>query len=207
MANKLLTNAFNSAKDFIWNRTYKDAAKMLIGMGALGFALSSMGQCFAIHINDKIDRKKKNFLLLQETADGAVNIGLYLAITSGIWKLSDKILKHLGIITQDAIDSVKANPKNINHVISGGRIVTTMAASVVSCNIITPIVRNMIAGKIREHVENKHKPENNLNAPKLNTPMTFEKNNIQNNWTSKPIGEMYKNPVASYYSNRGSMRV
>ena len=204
MANKLFTNAFNKTKDFIWERTHKDAAKMLIWMGALGFLMSSLGQSFAIYINDRLDRKKKNFMLVQEAADGAVNIGLYLAITSGIWKLSDKILKHLGIITQDAIDSVKANPKNINHVISGGRIVTTMIASVVSCNIITPIFRNLIAGKMREHFEKKEQLKKNESFQTEVFKPTVEFKNLDG-WAKKPISEMYKTPI--FYSNSGSMKI
>ena len=204
MANKLFTNAFNKTKDFIWEHTHKDAAKMLIAMGALGFVMSSLGQSFAIHINDKLDKKKKNFMLVQEASDGVVNIGLYLAITSGIWKLSDKILKHLGFVTQDTLNKVKANPKNINHVVSGGRIVTTMIASVVSCNIVTPIVRNLIAGKTRKFYEKKFQlNDNNLAA----TPTFKHSPEFKNldGWAKKSISEMYKTPI--YYSNTGSLKI
>ena len=94
--NKPLKNIFEASKNFIWQHTHKDPAKMLIIMGALGFALSSMAQCFAIKINDRVDKKKKNFMLAQEAADGAVNIGLFLGITSSIWKISDKLIGFLG---------------------------------------------------------------------------------------------------------------
>ena len=204
MTNKLFTNAFEKTKDFIWNHTHKDAAKMLIGMGALGFALSSMGQCFAIHINDKISKKKKDFLLLQETADGVVNIGLFLGITSGIWKLSDRILKHLGFVTQNTLDAMKNNPQKINHVVSGGRIVTTMIASVLACNVITPLIRNRFAGKVRQHVEKRHllQGKNTPQAAKVSSVGKFQ--NLEG-WNKKTISEMYKTPV--YYSNSGSMKV
>lgn len=151
MLSKYANKAFNFMKDTIWNFTHKDAAKMLIGMGALGFALSSLGQCFAIKINDKIDDKKKNFLLLQEAADGAINIGLFLAITSSIWKLSDKILKFSGIAnyTKNKIPVV-INSKTKGNIKSGGRIVTTMIASVLACNVVTPFVRNIVASKLHD---------------------------------------------------------
>ena len=144
---KFLNTTFEFLKESVYNATHKDAAKMLIGMGAVGFALSSLAQCFAIKINDKIDNKKKKFLLRQELADGAVNIGLFLALTRSVWKLSDKLLKNLGLLnirnergflSKDAIKEVKV----------GGRIVTTTIASVLSCNVITPLIRNLIAGKI-----------------------------------------------------------
>ena len=153
---KFLSTSFDAMKKTLYNAFHKDMAKMLIGMAAVGFALSSLGQCFAIEINDKIDRKKKGFLLRQELADGAVNIGLFLAVTRSAWKVSDKILKNLGLLnirnergflSKDAIKQVR----------NGGRIFTTMVASVLACNVITPLVRNLIAGKITACKDEKEK--------------------------------------------------
>ena len=160
MANKFLMNTFENAKKFIWDQTYKDPAKMLIAMGALGFALSSLAQCFAIKINNKIDKNKKDFLLAQEAADGAVNIGLFLGITSSIWKISDRMIKFLGIGRSDVNKVLKPNPNTNNPIKCGGRIVTTTIASVIACNIITPFVRNFIAGKLRNHYDKKRMSEN-----------------------------------------------
>lgn len=152
MPNKLLNTAFDFLKDSIWKCTHKDAAKMLIGMGALGFALSSAAQCFAIKTNDKIDDKKKKFMLTQEAADGVVNIGLFLAVTHGVWAYSDKILRGLlGLKDNGAVAVTGARKKS--YLKSGGRIVTTMIGSIVACNIITPFVRNFIAGKLRKHFD------------------------------------------------------
>ena len=155
MSNKLLLNAFESTKYFVWKYTYEDPAKMLIGMAAMGFVLSSMAQCFAIKINDKIDKKKKNFMLAQETADGVVNIGLFLGITSSIWKISDHLIKFLGIRKVDGTKTLNLNLHTKNPIKSGGRILTTTIASVAACNIVTPFVRNIIAGKLRNHFEKK----------------------------------------------------
>ena len=156
MNGNIFKRAFESFKMGFYNIVHKDAAKMLIGMAALGFALSSLGQCFAIKTNDKIDKKKKNFLLMQEAADGVVNIGLFLGITSSVWKFSDHILKLTGIgrmgkSTQPTI----INPNGKGHIKSGGRILTTMAASVMACNIVTPLIRNLIAGKLSELKDRK----------------------------------------------------
>ena len=149
MGNKL-KSAFEFFKNTLWNAMHKDAAKMLIGMGAVGFALSSMAQCFAIKINEKISPRKKKFLISQEAADGLVNIGLYLGITSGVWKISDKILKKFGLL------NVK-NAGDLKQIKSGGRIATTMIASVIACNIITPLIRNLYAGKITAYRDKKER--------------------------------------------------
>lgn len=155
MSPNWLTKIFNNTKDFIWNHTHKDPAKVLITLAAFGFALSSMGQCFAININNKIDRKKKKFLLAQETADGAVNIALFLGITSSIWKISDKLISPLGIKQKNNKCVIKNNIDKKNCIKNGGRLFTTVVASVIACNIITPLVRNLIAGKIREKFDEK----------------------------------------------------
>ena len=203
----MLNKFFNGLKDTIWNVTHKDAAKMLIGMGAIGFALSSMAQCFAIKINDRIDSRKKNFLLMQEAADGAVNIGLFLAITSGVWKISDKILTALGICKKNQPLSPTGT---VDPVKSGGRILTTMIASVAACNVITPLVRNLIAGKIRSH---KDKIEYKSRRALIDVKKLKDVSSFKNfdNWAVKAVEERIKKPKLNYpitsSSNRGNLKV
>ena len=208
MNTKFLSNSFDAMKKSLYNAFHKDMAKMLIGMAAVGFALSSLGQCFAIEINDKIDRKKKRFLLRQELADGAVNIGLFLAVTRSAWKVSDKILKHLGLLnirnergflSKDAIKPVR----------NGGRIVTTMIASVLACNVITPLIRNLIAGKITACKDKKAQRVqlNTLNHIKNQTPSPF--NNFDG-WAVKAINNYKANCSVKNLSclrNSGTMKI
>ncbi len=208
MTNKLLMNTFENTKNFIWNHTHKDPAKMLIAMGALGFALSSMAQCFAIKINNKIDKKKKDFMLAQEAADGAVNIGLFLGITSSVWKISDRMIGFLGINRQNTIKSAKPNPNTNNHIKCGGRILTTIIASVIACNIITPLVRNLIAGKIRNHFEKKdalYKTGLN-NLPKSDNFFTFKS---FDNFVKPSFNNSYPQiPKTAYIQNNsGSLKI
>ena len=181
MNTKFLNTSFEFLKKTIYNSVHKDAAKMLIGMGAFGFALSSLAQCFAIEINDKIDNKKKKFLLRQEIADGAVNIGLFLAITSSVWKLSDKLLTKIGILN---------TKENLNQIRSGGRILTTTIASIISCNIITPFVRNLIAGEITAY---KDKKSQDLK------PVIFDTNK---NLRLNPFNDFYNWKINSTISNK-----
>ena len=208
MKSKFLSNAFEGFKDFMFERGRKDTANMLIVMGALGFALSSLAQCFAIKTNDKIDNKKKNFLLMQEAADGVVNIGLFLGITSGIWKVSDKILRLIGLGKMGKNQrKVPLNPHGKGKIKSGGRIFTTLAASVVACNIITPYVRNFIAGKIIKYKDEKAKKAqttvtNIENNDILSTFEKFERQSV--NVNSNP----YFNSKFGYTKNyRGSLKI
>ena len=205
----MLDKVFEGFKNTIYKYTHKDAAKMLIGMGAIGFALSSMAQCFAIKINDKIDARKKNLLLMQEAADGAVNIGLFLAFTSGVWKISDRILTALGICKAGK----GGNPNlAVDPVKSGGRILTTMLASVAACNIVTPLIRNVIAGKIRTHKDNiEYESRRALIDVKkkkdISSFKSFDK------WAIDAVERRLKSPVLSTpiakypISNSGSMRI
>ena len=198
---KFLNASFDFAKSTLYKLFHKDIAKMLIGMGALGFALSSMAQCFAIKINDKIDDKKKGFLLRQEAADGAVNIGLFLAVTSSVWKVSDKILKTFGLLN--------CAEKDLKQIKSGGRIVTTMIASVLACNVITPLVRNLIAGKITACKDKKEQKAqiNTLIYIKNQIPSPF--NNFDN-WAVRAINNrqaLLKSGVYKYGNNSGSLKI
>ena len=178
MAN-MMKSAFEFLKKTVWNAVHKDAAKMLIAMGAMGFAFSSMAQCFAIKINEKISNRKKKFLISQEAADGLVNIGLYLGITSGIWKVSDKLLKKLGVF--NIKNSKGIIPKDeYKQLRSGGRIATTMIATVIACNIITPLIRNLYAGKITAYRDKKEREEKRKFREILNNNSTSVYRNFDN---------------------------
>ena len=210
MNTNFIGKAFNFFKDTMWAAVHKDAAKMLIGMGALGFALSSMAQCYAIKTNDKIDNKKKGFLLRQEAADGAVNIGLFLAVTSSIWKLSDKILKSAGLLGNKTITEALANP-DLKQVISGGRIATTMIASVLACNVITPLIRNLIAGKITA-CKDKQELDSKLVLLNADKNMVMSPFKDFDRWAVLKVDNYHKNLRKSYPSysclrNSGSMKV
>lgn len=54
----------------------------LIVLGAFGWFVSMLAQITAIKTNSNISDEKKKFLLPQETADGLVNTGLYLGVTT-----------------------------------------------------------------------------------------------------------------------------
>ena len=164
-------------KKFNWIfETFKDDnSKMLIATGTLGWALSSLAQIVGIYGNKKITAEKRSFLVPQEVMDAVFNVTSFLGITlltkKGIEKMAstgkiatlsvrnflDKnpdLKKNIGKID---FNLDKAIPQNVNaykSYKSYKNFVTTMGtlgASVLSCNIITPVTRNITASRVHKN--------------------------------------------------------
>lgn len=159
---------FMKAKDYIAGRYGDDIGKMLVHTGVIGWILSSAAQVVAIVINDKIPKEQKMFLIPQEIADAGVNIASFYLITqsfksvasklltTGKWapkvvkdflaknKLADKI----GKADFNLFKDVKMPPDVLDKATDfrdGVDVVATTAGSILSCNIVTPLLRNEIA--------------------------------------------------------------
>lgn len=159
---------FMKAKDYIAGRYGDDIGKMLVHTGVIGWILSSAAQVVAIVINDKIPKEQKMFLIPQEIADAGVNIASFYLITqsfksvasklltTGKWapkvvkdflsknKLADKI----GKTDFNLFKDVKMPPDVLDKATDfrdGVDVVATTAGSILSCNIVTPLLRNEIA--------------------------------------------------------------
>lgn len=72
---------------------FEHPARFLQVAGVIGFATSCLCQAFTIVINKTIPAKEKKFLVPQELTDGAVNIGIFLAVTSPFRMRADKWAK------------------------------------------------------------------------------------------------------------------
>ncbi len=181
---------FDNFKDFMWKNYSKDGGKMLIHMGALGWFIASGAQLIALITNKKIDKEDKKFLIPQEAADGIVNFSMFYALTDTTQRIITKAVEK-GKITNPEITNIinkiaKSNntsanellkTKNISDLLTdaqdkklfkqfkgGVDIITTIMASVVACNIVTPIVRNKIASLIKNRNDKKklnNEPDNN----------------------------------------------
>ena len=169
---------FQNSLEWVY-RTFKDdTSKMLIATGTLGWALSSLAQMCAIVWNPKISSDKKSFLLPQELMDAVVNIGSFLCFTllakkcinkmSLTGKIAPKSVREfldknksiykdkVGKLDFNLDDILKENPANAeiyksfksynNYVTTLG----TIGASIISCNIITPVIRNKTASKVQQ---------------------------------------------------------
>ena len=157
-------------------KTFKDdTSKMLIFTGALGWVLSSVAQVVGIYANSEISDEKKSFLVPQEMIDGAINALTFIGITTiakrGIEKMAStgktttlsvrNFLKHHPDLEAKVgkwelnLDNVI--PKNIpayKSYCSHKNFITTMGtlgASVLSCNIVTPLIRNAMASKVQKN--------------------------------------------------------
>ncbi|MBR1425286.1 hypothetical protein IJ579_06965 [bacterium] len=143
--------------------------KMLIHTGIIGWAMSSIAQIAAIVLNDKIPKEQKMFMVPQEAADAAANILSFYLITRtftsvasklvsrGKWlpeavknfllkdtKIADKIGKSgfdveaSGLLSGNLLDDYKDFRRGID-------VTSTLIGTVISCNIVTPVLRNLYA--------------------------------------------------------------
>lgn len=178
--------------DKIYKMYHKDADKMLIHTGTIGWILSSAAQLFGIVVNDKTSKEQKMYMVPQEIADAVFNILSYYLVTlsfskvarlltkTGKWIPSD-VKNHLikkgfkdriGKLDFDIIRDTKlygARKRSFDLFRNGLGVVAATIGSVVSCNIITPIFRNYYASK-RQHrnIERLHNPN-----PRYQNPKTF----------------------------------
>lgn len=166
----LKASLFSRCKDFIAKHYGENPGKMLIHTGVVGWILSSVAQVAAIVINDKIPKEQKMFLIPQEMADAGVNIASFYLITQSFKSVAAKLVKTGKLLPGNVrkilaesklADSIGKNTFNIardahlpkdlaqnyKSFEDGVDVVATTIGSILSCNIVTPIVRNEIAAK------------------------------------------------------------
>lgn len=179
-------NPFKSALNWIATHFRKDASKMLIWTGVASWTLSSLAQISAVMFNPKLSKEQKSFLIPQEFADAAVNIGSFFLITQVAKKSMSKLFstgkfapqkvrnylnknkelygKKIGKLDFDLDEVLKKDnlfPKDEYWACKNfGTTVATVGAGILSSNIITPIVRNNMASKMQKnYINNKDKYE------------------------------------------------
>lgn len=184
--------------DYIASHYGEDVGKMLVHTGVIGWILSSAAQVTAIVINDKIPKEQKMYMIPQELADAAVNIVSFYAITRTFKALSNKLVssgkllskpvrevlknssvaKDIGKKGFDVVKNGHLSPetlKKYQEFYSGVDIAGTTLGSVISCNLVTPIIRNEIAarrqkkGIARINSKAESQPAN-LKTPEVKTP-------------------------------------
>lgn len=164
------TSLFSTAKNFIAKHYGDNTGKMLIHTGVIGWVLSSLAQITAIVINDKIPTKQKMFLIPQEAADAGVNIASFYLITQSFQSVAGKLLRtgkwlpagvRKYLSKQNIADKVgkadfnilkdielpEKQAKQYKKFADGIDVIATTLGSIISCNIVTPIVRNQYASK------------------------------------------------------------
>ena len=127
----------------------KEADKMLIHTGTIGWALSSAAQIFGIMINDKIPKEQKMFLIPQEFMDACVNILAFYTITNTLSLRNYRLFR------------------------AGIGVIAMTIGSVISCNIITPLIRNKYASRRQQqNIEKMNNPNPAWQNPKTPREMT-----------------------------------
>lgn len=186
MANSPIQKGF----EWIYNNFKTNTAKMLIWTGVAGWGLSSLAQIGAVVFNPKIPREQKSFLVPQEFLDAAVNVGSFFLVTQATRKIISKmastgkiapmkvrnfLTKHKGLYGDKIgkvdfdLDKILAKhtdfPKDEyysykNYITTLG----TVGASVLSSNLITPVVRNSLASDVqKKYINNRPNPMPNTN--------------------------------------------
>lgn len=164
------SSLFSQAKNFIAKHYDGNTGKMLIHTGVVGWILSSLAQVAAIVINDKIPAKQKMFLIPQEVADAGVNIVSFYLITQSFQSVAGKLLRtgkwlpgsvrkflskqniadKVGKADFDILKDIKlpdTEALQYKKFAAGIDVIATTLGSILSCNIVTPIVRNQYASK------------------------------------------------------------
>ncbi len=164
---KYASDFFMDIKNSLMRSFGEDPGKMLLHTGTLGWILSSLAQVMAVVLNDKIPKKQKTFLIPQEIADAGINICSFYIFTNSFTKLANKMVstgkwrtpaidaflkkynlkKHIGsydfnIKDLANFDEIKSSYKAIA---SGNAIAASTIGSIISCNLVTPILRNKFA--------------------------------------------------------------
>ncbi|MCM1003312.1 MAG: hypothetical protein NC408_03105 [Candidatus Gastranaerophilales bacterium] len=180
-----MKNVLDNVLSWIAQNFRKDASKMLIWTGVAGWTLSSLAQVGAVLFNNKISNEKKSFLVPQEMADAAVNIGSFFLITQAAKKMTAKLFstgkfapktvrtyleknkdlyaKKIGKLDFDLDEVLKKNndfPKDEYYACKNfGTTLATVGAGIVSSNIVTPIIRNNMASKMQQNYISKKQTE------------------------------------------------
>ncbi len=190
---------FQKPLEWIYEGFKKDTSKMLVITGTAGWALSSLAQITAILVNPNISKEKKSFLIPQEFLDAVVNVGAFFGITmfakktiarlfstgkfapqsvrDYLNKNKDLYKDKIGKMSFDLDEVLKADnkfPKDSyystkNYYTTLG----TVGASILSSNIVTPLIRNAMASNVQKtYIDMKKNPEKyNAYQPKCSSNM------------------------------------
>lgn len=176
-----MANPLQNVLSWVAKNFRKDASKMLIWTGVAGWGLSSLAQICGIAFNSKIPKEQKSFLIPQEIADAAVNVGSFFLITQvakrtvarlfSTGKIAPKAVRNylqknkelyadkIGKLSFDLDEVLKKNkdfPKNEYYSCKNFyTTVATVGAGILSSNIVTPLIRNYGASKMQKSYLNK----------------------------------------------------
>ena len=190
---------FSAFKTYMFKKYGENPGTMLVHTGALGWILSSMAQVSAVVVNDKISPEQKSFLIPQEIADAFINIVSFYAITSSFKNLGSKLVSSGKISTKaiksflekqnvtdkigklgfdiEKLDNFKDIKGDYKPFKNGVDVLASTVGSIVSCNYVTPILRNRFAAHEQKYAIAKMNSKNPTQAP---TPQRMSMDNFIN---------------------------
>lgn len=144
-------------------------ASFLFVTAAMGWVLASFAQTVGLMHNKELSKEDKKFLVPQEIADGAANIGMYALVTTQLMKGAEKLTQpgkngKPFINLKDETGNILEYAKHPEQYAKMGRNLQTGAAilgGIISTCILTPIVRNAFAGYMKKKSDEKA-PEQKL---------------------------------------------
>lgn len=177
-----MSKKFMGLKNHLYKKYGEAPGKMLVHTGVLGWFLSSAAQVTAIVINDKISTKDKLFLIPQEVADAAVNILSFYIVTNTFKFVGSKLVSTGKLSTPkiqkyikdhnltDKVGKVSTDIKSgmtgdirehYTDFKNGVDVISSTVGSILSCNIITPILRNRYAANKQKEILAKKNSNSN----------------------------------------------
>lgn len=212
----------------VYNKFAGNPGDLLLWTGTIGWILSSLAQASAVIFNNKIPSEQKKFLIPQELADAVVNITSFIVITRSFTKFGEHLVKSGKLATNDIRASLKElkldanvgvkgfditaqdemkelNPKFNKELqkkyfdfADGVAFVSSTVGSIISSNIITPIIRNKFAaGRQKQSIAQDKMNEQNNATLSPYTPVIPNQNRVG-------IDD-YKSKVMN--ASSGSMRI
>lgn len=193
-------------KNSIYKKYSKNAGKIILHAGLVTWTTASLAHVVAIIYNDKIPQDQKKFLIPQEIADGALNIAAFYIITKSMKDIAGKFVStgkwsnesirtfigkqakriNMGDFDLNLVEKFKGENELVKGEFhkaydpfkNGIDMISTSLGTVISCNAITPFIRNSYGAKQqklslekekKKTVQNAFRPESlsKLNGNKL----------------------------------------
>lgn len=110
---------------------------------AVTYLISTAAQGGGIIINKDLPKKEKNFLLLQELINGALELGTFMTIATGFENLGRKLVDSGKVVGSEI---AKNNPTFRK----GVAMLFSIAGTIVAFNLVTPLLRNPIIALIQK---------------------------------------------------------
>lgn len=209
--------------NFFFDKFGKNPGNFLLVSGMIAWGASCVNQLVAVLINKKIPKEQKYFLIPQEITDGIVNVLLFAVFTRSFTRVGERLVETGRMLTPELREElVKKNlgeklgkadfniketeymqelssqfdedfSKKFNNFYKGASFVFSTIGSIISCDFVTPFVRNKIAAGRQKKALARDKELFELQ--KINTPILPAQNDITGPQQDKPETKL------AYYSN------